>query len=149
MTRGKTWAVALGVTLAIAAGMVAAVLSAGFTWFNCFSGDGGDPYVAPSSEQGEWCSAIDNRWFFVLFGAPLVLGTLIATWAAVHWRAGGSTRWLIAALLAPALLTGVGFYAFHKPDDYCSDAQYAAYDAWDAQPQRERSRTPPYDCARY
>lgn len=146
MRIGRSSSLVGGTTVALACGFVAAYFGGAFTVVTCVDGD-----IKGESRQAAWCAGtVDTVWgLLVMLSVPLLLGAGAAVWLAERWLTQSGGRWLVAAVLAPALAVGTTVVVFHAPSDNCSTDQQAAYDAWAAQPDRDRRRDPPYDCEPY
>jgi hypothetical protein len=109
-------------------------------------GDGGSPYAAHDSAQGQVCDVLDRGGLTVVVGLELAAlvaaAVVIGLWA---WRRAGA-RLAVASAVVAALLPLVGLFALSAPSDNCSKADQAAYSAWLEHGARGE---PPADCDSY
>jgi hypothetical protein len=109
-------------------------------------GDGGSPYAAHDSAQGQVCDVLDRGGMALVvaveIAALVAAGVVIALWA--RRRAGG--RLAVACAVAAALLPLAGLWALSAPADGCSKADQAAYQGW---LDRGAGGEPPADCDSY
>jgi hypothetical protein len=139
--------IALAIVTGIAGGLIAIV--AGFlTVWNCSSGDGGAPFVAPDSPQAGVCSATGDGVLLVVLALAAAVGAAVAAYfAGAAWIRGARPGPAFAGLLALAVLAPIGLiWVANLPSDDCTGESAAAYDAWIQNGMRGE---PPSDCETY
>lgn len=110
-------------------------------------GDGGSPYAARDSAQGQVCDALDRGGWTVVaaleVAALIAAAVVVALWA----RRRVSARLAVACAVAAAFLPLMGLAALSAPSDNCSKADQAAYQAW--LDRGTAGKLPPADCDSY
>ncbi len=139
---GTAWLV-----LAVVVGMFVALFWSAVFFSVCLSDTGGGP--VGDSVQGRLCGDW-GEWPGV-YGALLILasavvGILVAALLLHLSRGRSRVGWIVLALLVPAALPTVAFSFVYYSPTRCSADKQAAHTAWEAEPRRERTAEPPYDC---
>ena len=122
------------VALAMAAGLV---IMLGLWWthgWSCYGGDGGEPFTAPDSPQGELCHSAGPVTSLLL---PLgwSAGSAVLIWICTRWaQVRSGVGWLILLLAPPIVAPIDAFAALNAPSDECSP---------------DRRTDPVYECDHY
>ena len=142
-------AVALVIAM-LAVAVVAAFFELVVLGLGSCGGDGGSPYAARDSPQGQVCDFLDHGGLTLVTGleiaALVAAAVVIGLWARQRARA----RVAVACAVAAAFLPLGALAALSAPADNCSARDQAAYQAWlDRDADSRASEPPPADCDSY
>jgi hypothetical protein len=109
-------------------------------------GDGGSPYAARDSAQGQVCEFLDRGGMTLVMAVEIAALVAAAVVLALWARGRLAGRLAVACAVAASLLPLAGLWAVSAPSDGCSKADQAAYQGW---LDRGATGEPPADCDNY
>ncbi len=109
-------------------------------------GEGGSPYAARDSAQGQVCAFLDRGGMTLVMAVEIAALAAAAVVLALWARRRLAGRLAVACAVAASLLPLAGLWAVSAPSDGCSKADQAAYQGW---LDRGATGEPPADCDSY